>query len=93
MAKIDGKRLVPAEERWLVLALAITIVGGIILLVETFGRLPPAVTTAGAGLFLVGCGLAATTAFRVSRRTGDSVPRSLWRALKALLSWFFGFLP
>lgn len=83
----------PTDERLLSASVGVTVIGGLIIAVEYFARMPPVVAFGGAALFVVGLLLAGVFGFRVSRRTGAGFALSLVRGLRTLLSWLWHFTP
>lgn len=77
---------------WL-LALALTIIGGLVLLAGELTSLPAMLALAGLGVFLLGIALVFALAVAQSRRTSQGVIRSLWAGTTASLRWLWEFLP
>jgi hypothetical protein len=67
--------------------------GGLLLALSYLVVLPIVITILGAALFMGGLGLIPFLAFRISRRTGAGVMTSVGRALRALGSVFWRFMP
>jgi choline-glycine betaine transporter len=74
-------------------ALALTIIGGLVLLAGELTSLPAALVLSGLGVFLLGVALVFALAVAESRRTGQGIIRSLWAGATASLRWLWEFLP
>lgn len=75
------------------LALSVSIAGGLLLVAADAVRLPLAVGLTGAALLLAGTAVVATMALQYFRRSGRSVPRSIWLAARTAWQWLWFFIP
>jgi hypothetical protein len=77
---------------WL-LALALTIIGGLLLAVGELAGVPGVLMGGGLGAFLLGVLLVFALAVAASRRSGHGILRSLWGGTTTSLRWLWEFLP
>ena len=73
--------------------MAVSFVGGLVLLVWQVVSLPSVVAIAGLTLFLVGLVLALVMGFLEARHTGDGFARSLGQGFLTLVSWAAAVVP
>ena len=81
------------NDRWVAVAVASTIAGGLVLLLDWFVDIPPGMSALGFLAFVGGCVVAGSAAYLNSRRAGMSFGSSLWRGLKMFFRWLAAFFP
>gem|GEM_PF-3761533 len=81
-----------ASNRALLVAVWLTMAGGVVGLVAEFANLPVWLLLAGVTAFLMGTVTAVGFGFSSSRRDGTSVVRSLSKAVKVGFRWLWEFL-
>jgi hypothetical protein len=83
----------PEPASWpLVLALVVSLVGGLTVAVSDVVDAPVTVGLLALALLFGGAMVALALAYRQARAGQVSVPRAIGRALKTGISWFFSFL-
>jgi hypothetical protein len=94
-----GRRMSEREVRarsieWVTsLAIWLAVIGGGVLAVNYFSRLPLRLYLLALILFIAGIVLAVTAAFVDGRRQGTGVLRAFYSGIKTALRWIVDFLP